>query len=304
MTMDNFTKEYYNHISDAIVSDIDDYYNGSLICDITSDPSTFRDQDVENIIKYSDMGTRVLDAGCGPGLFAKRLIEKKKDIDYYGIDISEEQIKNAKRINPSHADRFVCGDWQNLPFEDEFFDTIIFIETVGYTRDFVGLLKECHRCLKPGGTIFTKHPGILSCLNSENRLIQASTVLATEYGYASDSLGMLPYVDEFVKIVKENNFSVPSGYIIPSIDESDYVKKHFKPEYHHLLELVAVSETHLSVRPNPLIDIDTMCTQIGLMHPVLMQHYKRDYGQMNPLVDKYSLSVTPSFIVTGYKKSA
>lgn len=300
----NFTSEYYNKISDAIVEDINDYYNGSLICDITTDPKTFRDQDVENIIKYSKMGKVVLDAGCGPGLFAKRLIEKKSDIDYYGIDISDEQIKNARLINPNHADKFIIGDWQSLPFENEFFDTIIFIETIGYTRDFEGLLKECHRCLKPGGTIFTKHPGIVENGSLERRIVKESRVMASEYGYAEDSLGMLPYADVFVDTIKNNGFDVPDNYIIPSIDESDYIRKHFKSEYHDFLEQWFITENHLSARVKPGMDPEIMCTRIGHMHPFLIGNYMYDYGNIDARLDRYYLSVVPSFIVTGYKKTA
>lgn len=300
----DFTREYYNRISDAIVEDIKDYYNGSLICDITTDPKTFRDQDVENIIKYSRMGKVVLDAGCGPGLFAKRLIEKKPDIDYHGIDISDEQIKNAKIVNPDYADRFIRCDWQTLPYADQFFDTIIFIETIGYARDFEALLKECHRCLKPGGTIFTKHPGIVENGSVEKRIVKESREMASGYGYAEDSLGMLPYTDMFVETIEKNGFDVPDGYIIPGIDESDYIRKHFKPEYHHLIEQWFITENHLSARLKPEIDPEIMCTNMGLLHPHLINNYIRDYGKIDARVDKYYLSVMPSFIVTGYKKEA
>lgn len=156
--MDN-TLEYYNAIAPLLSNDEGNYYNGALLVDLDSDPSTFIDQDVDNIIKMSKMGQYVLECGCGGGYFFKRLIQKKKSVRYYGIDISEEQIKHAKQRNPGYEARFKLTSWDKLPFEDNYFDTILFLETIGYAEDVEQMIKECYRVLKPGGTLFSKHPG-------------------------------------------------------------------------------------------------------------------------------------------------
>jgi len=153
------TLEYYNAIAPLLENEDDFYYNGALLVDLDSDPSTFLDQDVDNIIKMSDMGKNVLECGCGGGYFFKRLIKKKTSIKYNGIDISEEQIKCAKERNPKHKDKFQVASWDNLPFEDNYFDTILCLETIGYAENIDQMIKECYRVLKPGGTLFSKHPG-------------------------------------------------------------------------------------------------------------------------------------------------
>ena len=116
------TEDYYNSISDNLISELSEcYYNGSLIIDdINSDPSSFIEQDVNNVINLSKLGNNVLELGCGTGYFFKRLIEKKPTINYRGIDISEQQIKNCKIVNSKHQDLFSVVNWENgLPFEDE-----------------------------------------------------------------------------------------------------------------------------------------------------------------------------------------
>lgn len=153
------TIEYYNTIAPLLSNDSRHYYNGALLVDLDSDPETFIDQDVNNIIELAQMGRRVLECGCGGGYFFKRLKEKKPTISYYGIDLSEEQIKCAKANNPKHEDRFQVASWDNIPFDDEYFDCIIFLETIGYAQDVDRLISECHRVLKPGGRLFSKHPG-------------------------------------------------------------------------------------------------------------------------------------------------
>ena len=153
------TIEYYNTIAPLLTNDGNHYYNGALLVDLDSDPSTFIDQDVDNIIELSDMGRKVLECGCGGGYFFKRLKEKKPTISYQGIDISEEQINIAKQNNPKHKDRFQVASWDNIPFDDGYFDCIIFLETIGYAENVDKMISECYRVLKPGGRLFSKHPG-------------------------------------------------------------------------------------------------------------------------------------------------
>lgn len=153
------TLEYYNSIASLLNNENDHYYNGALLVDLDSDPNTWIEQDVDNIIELSDMGRYVLECGCGGGYFFKRLIEKRKSVQYYGIDASEEQIRCAKEANPEYKSRFKVASWDNLPFKDNYFDTILFLETIGYAENVDQMLSECYRVLKPGGTLFSKHPG-------------------------------------------------------------------------------------------------------------------------------------------------
>lgn len=281
------TIEYYDSIAFDLTSDNEFYYNGSLLVDIHSDPSTFIDQDVDNIIKYSKMGNSVLECGCGGGYFFNRLIKKKPKIKYQGIDISPAQIEHAKIVNPKHQSKFQVGSWDNLPFENETFDTILFLETIGYAEDVDKLVSECYRVLKPGGTIFSKHPGSVipsfddteeksleniyymtrtinhntgeitarnmrgnTNTSSKMPLMEFSllSLLGKEYGYTSSSLGMLMNHPFLIKKLEENNFSIPEGLIIPNIDSGSHIKLFFIEEVHEFLEGFKYNDHTITVR--------------------------------------------------------
>lgn len=305
------TKDYYNLISDYLVSDLSQcYYNGSLIIDdIDSDPNTFIEQDVNNIIKLSNLGNNILELGCGTGYFFKRLIEKKPSINYRGIDISEQQIKNTKSINSNHQDLFSVVDWNNgLPFEDESFDTLLFLETIGYTKDINNLLKECYRVLKPGGSLFTKHPGCTNIKNPFYSTIRSDLMkIDEEYGYEEGSLGMMMDVSKFIDDLQKNNFSVPEGYKIPTIDNSIHVKSFFKDSFKPYLEIFKFNPKTLLARvPNQIpkqFDWNNLHNNLGKLHPTLCETFKQKNQTIDPNIQKIIDEIFyPCIAITAYKK--
>ena len=100
-------------------------------------------------------GKKVLDIGCGPGLFLTKLLADNYVI---GMDISEKMLT---RISPKI--RPVQADMEKLPFKGEIFDYIFCIETLqclqGSLDDY---LEEIYRSLRPGGMF------IASTLNKES----------------------------------------------------------------------------------------------------------------------------------------
>jgi len=262
------TETYYDSIAFELSNKNNLYYNGSFLVDIHKDPKTFIDQDVNNIIKLSKMGNSVLECGCGGGYFFKRLIKKKPEINYRGIDLSTKQIEHAKQINPEYESNFMACSWDNLPFEDESFDTILFLETMGYAENPEKMISECYRVLKPGGTLFSKHPGstypvefnkdqVISDLSKLNSFDEGSYNSETgdwkvsrtaevksnaifkieeEYGYSKNSLGMFMNIPSIFLMLEKYNFSIPDGYIIPNIDCSIHLKLFFIEEVHEFFE--------------------------------------------------------------------
>jgi len=72
---------------------------------------------------FVNNGDRVLDLGCGNG----RLLElfKNKDIEYIGIDNSENMIEIAKTKYPGA--NFQVGNVLNLPLKNNSFDKVFSI---------------------------------------------------------------------------------------------------------------------------------------------------------------------------------
>ena len=109
-------------------------------------------EDIKKLGDYASAGERILDSGCGSG----RLFEvfNGKNIDYFGIDISERLIEIAKKKYPGA--KFQVADTLNLPFPDNFFDKVYSISVLHHipSKDFqLQYLKETKRILKPGGLL-------------------------------------------------------------------------------------------------------------------------------------------------------
>lgn len=109
-------------------------------------------------------GRRILDAGCGSGWYAERLIERGAILD--AIDSSAAMVEHAReRLRHSAktdtgATLQVADLADRLPFEDESFDGIVSPLVLHYLRDWRPALSEMHRVLRANGWLLfsTHHP--------------------------------------------------------------------------------------------------------------------------------------------------
>lgn len=99
-------------------------------------------------------GPRVLDAGCGEGDLTEALT---KQIDgVFAFDIS---VSAAKLIRQRLPQVPVCvADAMNMPYKDDYFDTVIAANLFEHVESPCGLLRECWRVLKPGGLVVISTP--------------------------------------------------------------------------------------------------------------------------------------------------
>lgn len=99
-------------------------------------------------------GWTMLDIGCGGGATLQRLLKRSKDAQVYGIDISEESVAKAKKVNEEVLDKQVFvtqGSAEKLPYEDGKFDLVTAVETVYFWPNLPNCLQEVCRVLKSGG---------------------------------------------------------------------------------------------------------------------------------------------------------
>lgn len=102
---------------------------------------------IDNFISIFPKDSIILDIGCGNGRNMKN-----KDYNFYGIDNCDNFVKLAKEITPN----VYLSDMTNLPFNDNFFDSIISIASFHHLSNEtrrIECLKEMHRVLKPNGKI-------------------------------------------------------------------------------------------------------------------------------------------------------
>ena len=102
----------------------------------------------------------VLDIGCGAGgktLYYAAQGAKK----VYGIDIVDyyEEEANALANQKGLKDKFefVLGDAANIPFEENFFDTIIMNDAMEHVNEPAKVLNECYRVKKAENCTLTFH---------------------------------------------------------------------------------------------------------------------------------------------------
>jgi 2-polyprenyl-3-methyl-5-hydroxy-6-metoxy-1,4-benzoquinol methylase len=104
---------------------------------------------VDELVKNA-AGKKILDAGCGDGVFTNYLHEQKADI--VGIDGSAKMIEWAKQKYP-HLRFDVVDMLKPLPFADQSFDLILSNMVMMHLADVDVFFKHAYRVLKNNGTL-------------------------------------------------------------------------------------------------------------------------------------------------------
>jgi ubiquinone/menaquinone biosynthesis C-methylase UbiE len=102
-------------------------------------------------------GERVLDVGCGTGLFLKSLAAEHEGLALTGLDLSEPMLSRARRdakAGRSPAPAFVEGSVYEMPFADAAFDVALNSISCHFYLEQVRAFREIRRVLVPGGRLF------------------------------------------------------------------------------------------------------------------------------------------------------
>lgn len=101
-------------------------------------------------------GEIVLELGHGNGGHLSHLLQQATQLVYYGLDISSTMHEQAKVMNQQLMQQqslhFQLYNGLELPFEDNFFDKIMTVNTIYFWEDHSQLMQEIGRVLKPQGT--------------------------------------------------------------------------------------------------------------------------------------------------------
>ena len=126
----------------------------------------YKINDLEALLRYNiaiklaslKNNQTILDIGCKYALLKKILIEKKNNIDYFGIDITD---KVFNKIDEFREDRFFVADAsKQIPFENKKFDVVFALEILEHVESPTNMLKEIYRVLKPEGILILSVPNI------------------------------------------------------------------------------------------------------------------------------------------------
>jgi len=106
-------------------------------------------------------GTQLIELGCGPGFYSRRLAERFRHISVTGVDRSENQLQWARHRAAALELRNCSFDRVNvldLPCADACFDVLIASRLFTVLPERNRAVAEMYRVLKSGGRCFIAEP--------------------------------------------------------------------------------------------------------------------------------------------------
>lgn len=117
-------------------------------------------------------GQRVLDVGCGAGVFLAQAVAR--GAEPAGVDAAPELLELAAGRVPQ-AD-LQQADFESLPFPDDRFDVVTGFTSFFLAADMIAALREAARVARPGGAVFVQVWG-----NSEHCQLEAMKPVTRPY---------------------------------------------------------------------------------------------------------------------------
>ena len=105
-------------------------------------------------------GERVLDLGCGSGwatrLLARMVADGPQGFgQVVGVDVSDEMVRQARESSKDFENvMYVWGSAQRIPWEENYFDKVLSVESFYYYDDQDRALNELFRVMAPRGRLF------------------------------------------------------------------------------------------------------------------------------------------------------
>lgn len=96
----------------------------------------------------------ILEIGPGNARHVKDIIRKAENINYYGIDISETMVAEARKLNQGISNaHFTLSDGATIPFKDSYFNKVFTVNTIYFWENPAAYVNEISRVLQSGGML-------------------------------------------------------------------------------------------------------------------------------------------------------
>ena len=171
---------------------------------------------------------KILDFGCGTGIYAKLLTKKGAKVK--GFDISPEMLKIAKGENPNLD--LKIGSGYKIPFREKF-DIVLSSLVLHYFKDWNKVFKEVKRVLKKNGIFIfsTGNPVV----ESKKVVVSKGKKYRVVYDYFNERLIKEDWNVDDVGVMKVGFYHVTYETIINTILKSGFeiigYKDPFPPKY-------------------------------------------------------------------------
>ena len=141
-------------------------------------------------------GMRVLDLGCGRAL-SSIFLHREYEVEVWAFDLWFSAAENQQRIHDAGDDEGVHalhGNARQLPFETEFFDSILSIDSFPYYGTDDLYLNYLLRFLKPGGSLGIAGAGLTQEIagsppRTSRALVDAGSMVSSFRRLVEASLG-------------------------------------------------------------------------------------------------------------------
>lgn len=151
---------------------------------------------LKRIEKEAGRPLTVLDLGAGNGWMSYRLRERGHAA--FAVDVFCDPLDGlaAARHFPISIPR-VAAEFDILPVAGRAIDLIVFNSSFHYSSNYAVTLRECQRCLHPDGrVVIMDTPFYRSAQHGERMRQERRQFFEQTYGFRSDSLGSVEYLDE------------------------------------------------------------------------------------------------------------
>lgn len=171
----------------------------------------------------------ILELGCGKGFNLAYLARLSPEAELVGIDLTPAHINIAsKKYAGLRNLRFILGDFQSLPQENQTFDLVFEVEAVCHAPDAASVFREVYRVLRPGGRFVIFDGFRAEDLSSYSEDMQVAVRLVE----LTMAVKQFPTLDQWLSIARETGFTVLctndlSSAIIPNLERFQFLARGF-----------------------------------------------------------------------------
>lgn len=183
-------------------------------------------------------GKKILDAGCGSGIYSKILA--KKGAKVYALEISKKMVDLAKDYCKGDNIQFKYGSIDKLPYKNNSFDIVLASLVIHYLKNPEKAFEEFNRVLKKNGILIfsTNNPSFtaleeIKSMRGKNKMIIFNYFKRGKYYWKikSSNIRIPSYrisFEELFDMLYKNNFIIEKFKEPYLTNKEKRIQKHSK----------------------------------------------------------------------------